>query len=117
MRTSIVFKLFALTTMLCLFILAVIYLGQTVFFKEYYANRKVNDIQTKIQAFKKDYLNTAGNVLAIQKLEQDFYRQNNTWITALDRYGNLKDVNDFYFSEIEVLNSHDFYLKYMAKVR
>ena len=28
-----------------------------------------------------------------------------------------EDVNDFYFSEIEVLNSHDFYLKYMAKVR
>jgi predicted nucleic acid-binding protein len=28
-----------------------------------------------------------------------------------------EDVNDFYFSEIEVLNSHNFYLKYMAKVR
>jgi predicted nucleic acid-binding protein len=28
-----------------------------------------------------------------------------------------EDVNDFYFSEIEVLNSHDFYLKYMAKVK
>src|SRR5215216_5755925 len=27
-----------------------------------------------------------------------------------------EDINDFYFSEIEVLNSHDFYLKYMAKV-
>jgi len=56
----------------------------------------VNDIQTNIQAFTKDYLNSAGNLLAIQKLEQDFYRQNNTWITALDSYGNLKDVNDFY---------------------
>jgi len=28
-----------------------------------------------------------------------------------------EDVNDFHFSEMEVLNSHDFYLKYMAKVR
>ncbi|HEY6978425.1 MAG TPA: PIN domain-containing protein [Chitinophagaceae bacterium] len=28
-----------------------------------------------------------------------------------------EDVNDFYFSEIEVLNSHNFYLKYMIKVR
>ena len=26
-----------------------------------------------------------------------------------------EDINDFYFSEIEVLNSHDFFLKYMAK--
>jgi predicted nucleic acid-binding protein len=28
-----------------------------------------------------------------------------------------EDVNDFYFSEVEILNSHNFYLKYMAKVR
>src|SRR4051794_29740732 len=28
-----------------------------------------------------------------------------------------EDVNDFYFSEIEVLNSHDFYLRYMAKIK
>lgn len=28
-----------------------------------------------------------------------------------------EDVSDFYFSTIEVLNSHDFFLKYMAKVR
>ena len=27
-----------------------------------------------------------------------------------------EDVGDFYFSEIEVLNSHNFYLKYMARV-
>lgn len=26
-----------------------------------------------------------------------------------------EDVKDFYFSEVEVLNAHDFYLKYMAK--
>jgi predicted nucleic acid-binding protein len=28
-----------------------------------------------------------------------------------------EDTSDFYFSEIEVLNSHDFFLKYMAKVK
>jgi len=26
-----------------------------------------------------------------------------------------EDINDFYFSDIEVLSSHDFFLKYMAK--
>lgn len=96
MRTSIVAKLFTLTTLLCLFILAAIYIGQTIFFKQYYANRKVNEIQANIQAFKKAYQEEEGNVLAIQKLEQDFYRQNNTWITTLDSQGNLKNVNDFY---------------------
>ena len=28
-----------------------------------------------------------------------------------------EDINDFYFSAMEVLNSHDFFLKYMAKVK
>ncbi|WP_054024800.1 sensor histidine kinase [Bacillus sp. FJAT-28004] len=96
MRISIVFKIFTLTTLLCLFILATIYMGQTIFFKQYYANRKVADIQANIQTYKKEFLNSGGNMLAIQKLELDFYRNNNTWITTLDRYGNLKNVNDFH---------------------
>ncbi|MBP1967698.1 sensor histidine kinase [Paenibacillus aceris] len=96
MRASIVFKLFSLTTLLCLFLLTTIYLGQTIFFKQYYANRKVNDIQTNIQSFKENYLKSSGDVLSIQKLEQDFYRQNNAWITTLDSFGNLNNVNDFY---------------------
>lgn len=96
MRASILVKLFTLTTLLCLFILTTIYLGQTIFFKQYYANRKVNDIQTNIQSFNDNYLKSGGDVLAIQKLEQEFYRQNNAWITTLDNFGNLKNVNDFY---------------------
>ncbi|SFD73681.1 HAMP domain-containing protein [Paenibacillus catalpae] len=104
MRSSIVLKLFLLTTTLCILILAVIYAGQTIFFKEYYANRKVNDLQTKIEAFKSAYMNTAGNSLAIQTLQQDFYRSNNASITVLDHDGNLKDVNDFYL-EIKLLKT------------
>lgn len=96
MRASIVVKLFSLTTLLCLFILTTIYLGQTIFFKQYYANRKVNDIQMNIQSYKENYLKSSGDVLTIQKLEQDFYRDNNAWITTLDIFGNLKNVNDFY---------------------
>lgn len=96
MRINIVFKLFILTTSLCMLILATIYVGQTIFFKQYYANRKVNDIQMNIRSFKNDYLTSDGNSLANQKLEQDFYTKNNTWITVLDSYGNLKNMNDFY---------------------
>ena len=33
----------------------------------------------------------------VQKLEQDFLRENNTWITTLDQNGNLKHADDFYF--------------------
>ncbi|MBO1625113.1 sensor histidine kinase [Bacillus arachidis] len=95
MRKGIVLKLFILTAALCMLILATIFIGQTIFFKQYYANRKVNDIKTNISSFERDYLNSS-NTEAIQKLEQDFYRENNTWITTLDSDGNLKHADDFY---------------------
>lgn len=95
MRRGIVLKLFILTASLCMLILATIFIGQTIFFKQYYENRKVNDIQTNMTSFEKAYLSNH-NTDAIQKLEQDFYRENNAWITTLDRYGNLRGLNDFY---------------------
>ncbi|SCC60741.1 sensor histidine kinase [Bacillus mycoides] len=97
MRKGIVLKLFTLTTALCMLILATIFIGQTIFFKQYYANRKVADIKVNLDSFEKNYLNYAGNAEGIQKLEQDFLRENNTWITTLDKNGNLKHVDDFYF--------------------
>lgn len=95
MRRGIVLKLFILTAALCMLILATIFIGQTIFFKKYYENRKVNNIQTNMTSFEKSYLSNH-NTEAIQKLEQDFYRENNTWITTLDCYGNLRGLNDFY---------------------
>ncbi|MGG1150117.1 sensor histidine kinase [Bacillus wiedmannii] len=97
MRKGIVLKLFTLTTALCMLILATIFIGQTIFFKQYYANRKVEDIKVNLNSFEKNYLNYAGSAEGIQKLEQDFFRENNTWITTLDHNGNLKHVDDFYF--------------------
>ncbi|MED0988513.1 HAMP domain-containing sensor histidine kinase [Bacillus nitratireducens] len=97
MRKGIVLKLFILTTALCMLILATIFIGQTIFFKQYYANRKVEDIKVNLNSFVKNYLNYAGSADGIQKLEQDFLRENNTWITTLDQNGNLKHADDFYF--------------------
>ncbi|PGM71270.1 two-component sensor histidine kinase [Bacillus cereus] len=96
MKTGIVLKLFMLTTLLCMLILATIFAGQTILFKQFYANKKVDDIKTNMRSFEIDYLNSNGNSQTIQKLEQDFYREHNTWITTLDSNGNLKNVNDFY---------------------
>ena len=97
MRKGIVLKLFTLTTALCMLILATIFIGQTIFFKQYYANRKVEDIKVNLNSFEKNYLNYAGNTEEIKRLEQDFLRENNTWITTLDQNGNLKHADDFYF--------------------
>jgi len=102
MKFGIVLKLFLLTTTLCLLITGTIYIGQTIFFKEYYANRKVNNLKSSIKSFEKQYLKSQGNVQTIQQLEQDFYRTQNTWITTLDQNGNIKTANDFY-AEIKIV--------------
>ncbi|WP_144466020.1 cell wall metabolism sensor histidine kinase WalK [Bacillus sp. FDAARGOS_235] len=95
MKKGIVLKLFILTTALCTLILVTIFIGQTIFFKQYYANRKVNDIKTNIQSFEKGYVKAGDDAKAIQELEQNFYQENATWITTLDRVGNIKYANDF----------------------
>ncbi|MED3541226.1 HAMP domain-containing sensor histidine kinase [Bacillus toyonensis] len=96
MKRGIVLKLFMITTVLCMFILATIIVGQTIFFKQFYTNKKVNDVKINVNSFEKDYLKSEGNSQVNQKLEQDFYREHNTWITTLDGNGYLKNVNDFY---------------------
>lgn len=105
MKFGVVLKLFLLTTTLCLIITGSIYIGQTIFFKQYYANRKVNDLKSSIKLFEKQYLKINDNVQSIQRLEQDFYRKQNTWITTLDQNGNIKTANDFSIT-IEVEYSH-----------
>ncbi|MED2040601.1 HAMP domain-containing sensor histidine kinase [Bacillus wiedmannii] len=106
MKKGIVLKLFLLTTALCMLILATIFIGQTIFFKQYYANRKINDMKTSMKSFAKKYLDSEGNIQAIQKLEQEFYQENNALITILDSNANLKYANDFYV-EVKVDNSDE----------
>ncbi|EML6324681.1 HAMP domain-containing protein [Bacillus cereus] len=106
MKKGIVLKLFLLTTALCMLILATIFIGQTIFFKQYYANRKINDMKTSMKSFEKKYVDSEGNIQAIQKLEQEFYQENNALITILDSNANLKYANDFYV-EVKVDNSDE----------
>ncbi|WP_047980260.1 sensor histidine kinase [Ornithinibacillus contaminans] len=94
MRKRIVLKLFLLTSGLCLFILAAIYIGQTIFFERFYAEKKVNQLTEAVDLFKEDYQNHDDDE-AVQ-LEQEFYRENNAWITVLDENGNPKGMDDYY---------------------
>lgn len=96
MKFGIVLKLFLLTTTLCLLITGSIYIGQTIFFKQYYANRKVQDLKANIKLFEKQFVKNAENDQVVQQLEQDFYQNHNTWLTTLDQNGNIKTAKDFY---------------------
>ncbi|GIO35130.1 MULTISPECIES: sensor histidine kinase [Paenibacillus] len=107
MKKGIVHKLFLLTAGLCLFLIAVIFALQTVFFKQFYAHQKVKDVQSAIQAYAQGYVKHAANAQETAKLEQDFYQKYNTWITVLDSRGNLQNTDDYYM-EIKLDRAYDY---------
>ncbi|KKO52551.1 sensor histidine kinase [Paenibacillus sp. DMB20] len=106
MKKSIVFKLFLLTTALCLSILAVLFVGQTVFFKQFYVNKKASDIQRNLVAFENEYAKHRDGMQSVSKLEHDFFRKHNTWITTLDKMGSLRFASDFEL-QVKILPSND----------
>ncbi|MFE1626421.1 sensor histidine kinase [Brevibacillus reuszeri] len=107
MKKGIVRKLFLVTTGLCLFILAIIFVGQTVFFKQFYEHQKVEDVKTALQSYQQDYLKNDGEAEDAAKREQEFYQKHNTWITVLDAMGNIEQTDDF-FMEVRLERSEDF---------
>lgn len=106
MKKGIVLKLFLLTAGLCLFLIAVIFILQTVFFKQFYVHQKIKDVNAALQAYEQDYLDHGSNTQEMAKLEQDFFQKHNTWVTALDSRGNIKYAGDF-FMEIKLDRSEE----------
>lgn len=104
MRRSIVFKLFLLTTGLCVFVIAAIFIGQTLFFKQFYVHQKINDVKKALQAYELDTMKLAVDAEQSAKLEQQFYEQHDTWIATLNDKGALQYTDDFF---IEVELEHD----------
>ncbi|MCM3547695.1 HAMP domain-containing sensor histidine kinase [Shouchella clausii] len=95
MKNRIVVKWFLLISSLCLFILFGIFVGQTLFFEQYYAKNKEERLSEAIEAFTETYRQNEGNETKLQELEQTFYRENNAWITVLDHNGYIKGTKDY----------------------
>ncbi|MFD2043355.1 sensor histidine kinase [Ornithinibacillus salinisoli] len=99
MKNRIVGKLFLLTSGLCLFIILAIFIGQTLFFERFYAEKKVDQLTEAIASFRQEYLNIDEED-RLRQLEQDFYQEHNASIVVLDENGNIKGTED-YFIELE----------------
>lgn len=103
MRNRIVFKLFLLTTGLCLIVIASLIIGQTVFFKQFYVQQKTEKVQEALRSYRQDALNQAGAPHSEVRKEQEFYANTNAWLAVLDHRGYLKYANDY---EMEVRLEH-----------
>lgn len=96
MKKSIVFKCFVLTVLLFSTMLLVIGITQNYFFEEYYIDRKSDALKTYME----EYLNLAGEKGG-EAASLEIYKNNHIWITKLDEYGRIPDVENYYI-EVEL---------------
>jgi signal transduction histidine kinase len=98
MRKSIVLKWFVLTAFVFSTLLLFIGVAQNYFFEKYYIDEKSDMLQT----YMNEYTKTATKE-GVEAASGDFYKNNNVWITMLDKYGCIKGVENYYL-EVKLKN-------------
>ncbi|WHH58566.1 HAMP domain-containing sensor histidine kinase [Petroclostridium sp. X23] len=101
MKKSIVFKWFMLTALIFSTMLLFIGIAQNFFFEKYYINEKSDTL--------KAYMNKYSDLAAKKGSEAasvELYKNNHIWITKLDKYGRISDVESYYI-EVKLKNSQD----------
>lgn len=91
MKKSIVFKWFLLTTLLFSTMLLFIGIAQNYFFEKYYVNEKLDALKT----YMSEYTDKAAEK-GTEASSAEFYKNNHIWITKLDKYGRICDVENYY---------------------
>ncbi|MDT9717881.1 HAMP domain-containing sensor histidine kinase [Paenibacillus sp. ClWae2A] len=95
MSKSIVFKLFLMTMGLCFLIIIGIFLGQTLFFKQFYVHQKVEKVEEALQSFQQSGLIDVVDTDTARIKEQEIYAETNAWMAVLDEKGYFKYADDY----------------------
>lgn len=91
MKKSIVFKWFVLTALLFSGIFLGIGITQNYFFERYYLHKKADALKKDM----KEYLDLAAEKGA-ERAGAELYKNKQVWITQLDDYGRIRDVENYY---------------------
>ncbi|CAH2214501.1 HAMP domain-containing sensor histidine kinase [Tepidibacter aestuarii] len=91
---GITFKLFIVTTAFFMFFLTVNMILQTVFFEDFYVDRKIKTLEKNIEKFTDEYL-TINNKKNMHKKLSLFSDENNALIAILDKNGLIKYNDKF----------------------
>jgi len=91
MKKSIVFKWFVLTALLFSVMFLFIGITQNYFFEKYYINKKSDALKSHMD----EYLSLAAEK-GTEAASAELYRKNHIWITKLDEYGRICDVESYY---------------------
>lgn len=91
MKKNIVFKWAVLIALLFSTMLLFIGILQNYFFEEFYINKKSDTLDT----YMNEYLSLAAEK-GTEAASEDLYKNNQIWITKLDDYGRICDVENYY---------------------
>lgn len=98
MKKSIVFKWSILTALIFSTMLLFIGIAQNYFFEKYYINEKSDALKT--------YMNKYSDMAAEKGSEAasaELYKSNHIWVTKLDQYGRISNVESYYI-EVKLKN-------------
>ncbi len=98
MKNSIVFKWFMLTALLFSTMFLFIGISQNYFFEKYYINKKLATLKMHLD----EYSEMAAKK-GTEAASGQFYKNNHIWITKLDEYGRICDVENYYV-EVKLKN-------------
>lgn len=101
MRHKITVKLFVLTAVMFTLVLALVYAGQSVFFRQYYLKRTLDKVAAHFAQFVADYTSQQGDELAVMRLKERFFNDNQTWVAILDRNGTAVEREAYYVQGVE----------------
>lgn len=98
MRKSIVFKWFVLTVLLFSTMFLFIGITQNYFFEKYYINKKSDTLKIYMNEY-----SSLADKKGAEAASVELYENNHMWITKLDQYGRICDVENYYI-EVELNN-------------
>ena len=98
MKKSIVFKWFVLTALLFSTMFLVIGITQNYFFERYYLNKKSDSLKMDINEYSDIAAKNGAEAASVE-----LYKNNYIWITKLDDYGRIRDVENYYI-EVKLKN-------------
>lgn len=91
MTKSIVFKWFLLNALLFSTLFLVMGITQNYFFEKYYINKKSDTLRLDMKEYTERWA-----TIGAEAASQELYKHNRVWITALDEYGRIRDVENYY---------------------
>ncbi len=98
MKKSIVFKWFMLTALLFSVMFLFIGIVQNYFFEKYYVKEKADALKT----YMNEYVDMSVKK-GTEAASGEFYKNRNVWITKLDEYGSISDIENYYI-EVQLKN-------------